>query len=225
MAFPADAQQDVYQYIYEKNGEKQAFMPEMAPAGDSTWTFVEARLVKHGYVPPITTFELFDKEGFNHADQILSDPKGVLLLVSPKLEKADDKNIDEINNLYDYFVDNKMNFYCLTSSDESNIQAWINNTGAEYPFLTVDDVTLKTMIRSNPGFILLKSGTILGKFHQNNLPSENDLICILSDNYNPSAVAAQKEKSAWIWVILCFTIPLLLVWVYDRSRKFSQLPD
>ena len=218
MSFPADAPQDVYEYIYDKNGEKQSFTPETAPAGDSTWIFVEARLVKHGYVPPITTFELYDKEGDNLAEQILADTGGVFLLVSPKLEKADDKKIDEINNIYDYSVDNQMKFYCLTSSDESNIQTWINNSGAEYPFLTADDVTLKTMIRSNPGLVLLKFGTILGKFHYNDLPSEKEINNMLSGDYNPSATAAQKEKSAWIWVILCFTIPLLLVWVYDRSR-------
>lgn len=219
MSFPADAPQDIYEYIYEKDGQKQGFTPETAPAGDSTWTYVEAKLVKHGYVPPVTTFELYDKQGDNLADQILADPKGVFLLVSPKLEKADDKNIDEINNIYDYSVDNQMDFYCLTSSDESGIQAWINNTGAEYPFLTADDVTLKTMIRSNPGLFLLKSGTILGKFHYRDLPSEEEINKMLSDSYNPATIAAQEEKSAWIWVFLCFTIPLLLVWIYDRSLK------
>jgi hypothetical protein len=210
MSFPADASQDVYDYIYEKNGKKKTFTPETSPAGDSTWTFVEAKLVKQGYVPPITTFELYDEEGNNLAGDILSDDRGVFLLVSPKLEKANDKSIDEINNIYDFAVENQLKFYCLTNSDAQDIQSWVNNTGAEYPFLMADDVTLKTMIRSNPGLVLLKSGTVLDKFHYNDLPSENDIYNILSDNYNPSAEAAQKEKSAWIWVILCFTIPLLL---------------
>jgi uncharacterized membrane protein YphA (DoxX/SURF4 family) len=218
MSFPANAPQDVYEYIYEKNGEKKSFMPETIPT-DSTWIFVEAKLVKQGYVPPIITFELYDNEGNDLSEEILADSKGVFLLVSPKLEKASDKSIDKINNIYDYAVENQMKFYCLTSSDEQNIQSWINNTGAEYPFLMADDVTLKTMIRSNPGLVLLKSGAVLNKFHYGDLPSENDIDAILSNNYNPSAEAAQKEKNAWIWVILCFALPLLLVWSYDRITK------
>jgi uncharacterized membrane protein YphA (DoxX/SURF4 family) len=218
MSFPEGAAQDVYDYVYEKNGEKKTFTPETAPADDSTWTYVEAKLVKEGYIPPIISFELYDNEGNNLADEILSDSRGVFLLVSPGLEKASDKNIDEINNIYDYAVENQLKFYCLTSSDEQNIQSWINMTGAEYPFLTVDDVTLKTMIRSNPGLVVLKSGTILNKYHQNNLPSENDINNILSDNYNPVAKVCQKEKTAWVWVILCFALPLLLVWGYDQLK-------
>ncbi|MDR2385817.1 MAG: DoxX family protein [Tannerella sp.] len=223
MSFPADAPQDVYEYIYEKNGEKKSFTPETAPANDSTWTFAEAKLVKSGYVPPVTTFELYDKEGNNIAEEILSDEKGVFLLVSPKLEKANDKSIDEINNIYDYAVENQLKFYCLTSSDEQNIRSWINSTGAEYPFLMADDVTLKTMIRSNPGLVLLKSGTVLNKFHYNDLPSDGDINNLLSDNYNPSTEVRRKEKNAWILVILCFTLPLLLVWGYDKLRTKNKI--
>ncbi|MDR3266692.1 MAG: DoxX family protein [Tannerella sp.] len=218
MSFPADAQQDIYEYIYEKNGEKKSFTSGTAPASDSTWTFVDAKLLKQGYVPPITTFELYDKEENNLADEILADDKGVFLLVSPRLEKASDKSIDEINHIYDFTVENQLKFYCLTNSDEQNIQSWINNTGAEYPFLTVDDVTLKTMIRSNPGLVLLKSGTVLNKFHYRDLPSDNEINNLLSDNYNQSTASSQKEKNVWILVILCFAIPLLLVWGYDKLR-------
>jgi hypothetical protein len=221
MSFPADASQDIYEYVYEKNGEKKSFIPETAPAGDSTWTFVDAKLIKKGYTPPVTTFELYDNEGNNIADEILANEKGVFLLVSPQLKKASDKNIDKINNIYDYAVENQLKFYCLTSSDEQNIQSWINNTGAEYPFLMADDVTLKMIIRSNPGLILLKSGTILHKFHYSELPSENKIKYILSDDYDPFIKAAQKEKNAWIWVILCFALPLLLVWGYDKSRELK----
>jgi uncharacterized membrane protein YphA (DoxX/SURF4 family) len=218
MLFPADAPQDTYEYIYEKNGEKKPFTPETSPAGDSTWTFVEAKLMKQGYVPPITTFELYDKEGNNVADEILADDRGVFLLVSPKLDKASDKRIDEINHIYDFTVENQLKFYCLTSSDEQNIQSWINDTGAEYPFLTVDDVTLKMMVRSNPGLVLLKSGTVLNKFHYRDLPSDSEINRLLSDDYNQLTEAFQKEKNVWIWVILCFAIPLLLVWGYDKLR-------
>jgi uncharacterized membrane protein YphA (DoxX/SURF4 family) len=224
MSFPEDAQQDEYRYIYEKNGEKKAFTPETVPAGDSTWIYVEAKLVKPGYVPPVTSFELYDDTGDNIAEDILSAENGVFLLISPKIEKASDKKIDGINNIYDYAQEHHHLFYCVTSSAEEDIEAWINNTGAEYPFLKADDVTLKTMIRSNPGLVLMKSGTILSKWHYRDIPSEGELNDVIERLLRYPDEDPGKEKSPWIWIIGCFMLPLLLVWIYDSvlNRKKSE---
>ena len=219
MSFPEDAAQDEYHFIYEKDGKKEVFIPETAPAGDPEWTFVEAKLIKQGYVPPIISFELYDKNKDNIADEILADENGVFLLISPSLEKASEKNIDEINNIYDYSAENRLKFYCVTSSSEESINAWINNTGAEYPFLMADAVTLKTIIRSNPGLVLLKSGTILKKWHHNEIPSEKTANAVIDGLLNPSGEKNDKETSPWVLIVCCFTLPLLFVWIYDYFRN------
>ena len=85
-------------------------------------------------------------------DELLNDPKGLFLLIAPRLENADDERIDEINNVYDYALENGLGFYCVTGSSAEAIATWSDNTGAEYPFLMADDVLLKTIIRSNPGW-------------------------------------------------------------------------
>ena len=59
----------------------------------------------------------------------------------------------------------------MTSSSETDIQQWIDDTGAEYPFLMADDVLLKTIIRSNPGLVLMREGTLLQKWHFHDMPS------------------------------------------------------
>ncbi|MDR0700678.1 MAG: DoxX family protein [Tannerella sp.] len=224
MSFPEDAQQDEYLYIYEKDGEKKSFTPETAPAGDSTWVFVEAKLVKPGYVPPVASFELYDAAGDNIAEEILSAENGVFLLISPKIENASDKKIDEINYIYDYAQEHHLLFYCVTASAKEDIDTWINNTGAEYPFLEADDVTLKTIIRSNPGLVLMKSGTILSKWHYLDIPPEDEANDVIERILRYPDEDAGKENSPWLWIIACFTLPLLLVWIYDcvRNRKKSE---
>ena len=224
MSFPEDAPMDEYQFIYEKDGKKESFTPETAPAGDSTWTYVEAKLIKQGYIPPITSFELYDEDEDDIAEEILAEENGVFLLISPYLEKASDKKIDEINNIYDYSIENDMRFYCVTNSTKENINTWINNTGAEYPFLTADDVTLKTIVRSNPGLVLLKSGTILTKWHYNDIPSEETASAVIKELLDTSDQKKDKEMSPWVLVVCCFTLPLLLVWIYDyfRNRKNNK---
>lgn len=219
MSFPADAPQDEYRFIYKKNGEKKAFTSETAPAGDSTWTFVEAELIKEGYVPPVTSFELYNNMEDNIAEEILSAENGVFLLIAHKTEKASDKKTDEINNIYDYARERHIDFYGVTSSTGEEINAWINNTGAEYPFLTADDVTLKTIVRANPGLVLLKSGTILRKWHYNDIPSEDQVSAVMDKLLYAPEKQPEKEMSPWIWIICCFTLPLLFVWIYDYLRN------
>ena len=65
-----------------------------------------------------------------------------------------------------------MAFYALTSSPDEEIEAWRDRTGAEYPFCQMDDITLKTIIRSNPGLLLIKDGTILNKWSDSQFPDE-----------------------------------------------------
>ena len=225
MSIPEDAPQDIYHFIYEKNGKKEVFSPENAPAGDSDWTFVDRKLVAQGYVPPISFFELKDEADRDIADLLLEDAKGVFLLVAPFLEKASDNHIDEINNMYDYAVENGLLFYCVTSSSRENRELWVHNTGAEYPFLTADDVLLKSLVRSNPGLVLLQSGTILQKWNHNDIPPDETLANVVEALLTPSIEKNQKENNPLIWFGCFFALPLLLVWMYDfvRNRR-KQAP-
>jgi len=216
MSIPPDAPQDVMEYIYtSKDGKERAFSISELAEVDSTWTYKDAKLIKKGYTPPILSFELYDNQGNNIADKLLAEGETVFLLVSPYLNKASDRNIDEIIDVYDYAKEHNIDFYCVTSSSEDIIAEWVNNTGAEYPFLTADDVTLKTMIRSNPGLLLLRSGVVIAKWHYRHIPSDETVSAVTERLLHPSESEAPAKKSPWIWVILSFVVPLLLVWIYD----------
>ena len=76
-------------------------------------------------------------------EEIIGNPGPVLLLVAPKLEDADDEQMDEINGVYDYALEHNIPFYCVTGSSPEAIDAWSDNTGAEYPFRMADEVLLR----------------------------------------------------------------------------------
>ena len=95
----------------------------------------------------------------------------------------------------------------------------MDKTGAEYPFLMADDVLLKTIIRSNPGLVLLKKGTILMKWHYNDIPQEEDLKTIVNGYLEGNTDWKAKEDARLITNLLSFTVPLLLVWGYDALRN------
>ena len=81
-------------------------------------------------------------------------------------------HVGDIDMLYEYAAENHYKFYCLTASGDSAIARWKDMTGAEYPFYNTDETTLKTIVRSNPGLLLLKDGTVIGKWSHNFLPAD-----------------------------------------------------
>lgn len=221
MAVPDGAPEDEYAYtfVYEKDGVKQEFTLDNYPQNDSSWTFVESktRLVKQGYVPPVASFNIYNAEGDDVTDELLNNSAPLLLLIAPKLENADDEQMDQINGVCDYALEHNIPFYCVTGSSQKAIDAWADNTGAEYPFRMADEVLLKTIIRSNPGLVLLKNGTILAKWHYNDIPPEEEVKTVMDSYLAPTRIKT-KEDDRLVTNLSSFTVPLLLVWLYDALR-------
>lgn len=182
MEIPEDAEQPVIEttFIMEKDGVRKEFSLEDYP--DSTWTFIDSRsvTVKEGYVPPIHDFSIIDDTGTDITDDILSAPEYAFLLISPNLEHADDQNFGSIDQIYEYCQERRYTFVCLTASSDAAVARWRELTGAEYPFCNTDATTLKTVIRSNPGLMVLKQGVVVGKWSHNRLPEPEDFDAILA---------------------------------------------
>lgn len=179
MSIPDGAPQPEYKttFILEKDGRQQEFTLENYP--DSTWTFIDSKTVQtsEGYIPEIRDLAIQDmRSGDDLTEQILNDEGLTMLLISPHLEQASDAQFGEIDRLYEWAKEQGISFYCLTASGHRGIEQWIDMTGAEYPFCNVDETTLKTMIRSNPGLMLLKNGKVMGKWSHNNLPKPDEIL-------------------------------------------------
>ncbi len=161
------------------------------------------------------------EDGEDLTEDILDDDGYTFLLVAPHLEKADDAQRDLINQIYEYAEDNGYAFYCLTASGDKGISRWRDITGAEYPFAQTDDITLKTIIRSNPGLVLLKDGKIIRKWSHNKLPDEYELskpLEQLETGKMPSDSVPQKILTMLLWYVL----PLLLLTIADRLWAWSR---
>ena len=224
MEIPEGAKMPRYEntFVMEKNGERREFTLDNYP--DSTWTFVERKseLVEEGYVPPIHDFTITDNAtGDDITQQILDDKGYTFLLVSPHLESADDTNFGDIDQLYEYCQAQGVPFYCLTASGEDAIQHWRDITGAEYPFCMSDETTLKTVIRSNPGLVLIKDGTVIRKWSHNGLPKSEELngpLARIEIGQMDDVSVARKIASILSWVVL----PLMLLVIADRLWAWSR---
>lgn len=154
-------------------------------------------------------------DGEDITEQILTDEGYTFLLVAPHLEQADDSRLDEINQMYEYCLDNNYPFYGLTASGEKAIAKWRDLTGAEYTFCHTDDITLKTMIRSNPGLLLLKDGKVIRKWSHNDMPTEEELSTRLEDS-ELGQLPTETVTTKILWILTWFVLPLLILTIADR---------
>ena len=160
-------------------------------------------------------------EGEDITEQVLNDEGYTFLLIAPHLEQADDSQLDELNRIYDYSVEQGYPFYCLTASSGKAISRWQDMTGAEYPFCQTDDITLKTIIRSNPGLVLLKDGQVIQKWSHNALPNETELSGRLED-IELGQMAGDNTAVKIIWLLTWFVLPLVLLTIADRLWAWSK---
>jgi len=224
MAMPAGTKHPKFEttFILEKNGQRKEFTLEDYP--DSTWTFIDSKTVQteEGYVPPIHDLAMQDMEtGEDLTDSILSRRGYTFLLVAPHFETANDANFGDIDAIYEYAQAHGYPFYALTASTDKGISHWRDITGAEYKCLITDDTTLKTMIRSNPGLLLIKDGVIIGKWSHNTLP----LLKYGTPELEKTAYGGVTERSAGrklSSIILWYLLPLLLLTVADRIWNFTK---
>lgn len=224
MEIPEGAEQPEFEstFLLKKNGETREFTLDNYP--DSTWEYVDTRTVqtKKGYEPPIHDFALTSCDtGEDITEQVLTKKGYTFLLVSPRLAVADDSNFGDIDQIYEYAEENGIDFYCVTASANDEIERWRDLTGAEYQFCNADETTLKTMIRSNPGLMLLKDGTIIGKWSHNALPQTDDLTAPLQQLTIGKAQNDSTTERLLI-VLLTFFMPLSALTLADRLWAWSK---
>ena len=224
MEIPEGAEQPEFEstFLLRKNGETREFTLDNYP--DSTWEYVDTRTVqtKKGYEPPIHDFALTSCDtGEDITEQVLTKKGYTFLLVSPRLAVADDSNFGDIDQIYEYAEENGADFYCVTASANDEIERWRDLTGAEYQFCNADETTLKTMIRSNPGLMLLKDGTIIDKWSHNALPQTDDLTAPLQQLTIGKAQNDSTTERLLI-VLLTFFMPLSALTLADRLWAWSK---
>ena len=205
--------------IYEKNGVKKEFDMKNIPLNDSTWKWVETKntLIKKGYVPPIHNFSISTVDGENITQQVLEDKGYTFLIISYNLDKANIKGFTVINQFAEKAVEKGYTVMGLTASPSDMIEKFNQNVKPAFRFYTTDETTLKTMIRSNPGLMLIKEGSVLGNWHFRNIPddkifTQGGLTYALSDQY--------KRHTVNVYMILALFVGLTaaLLFVLKKDK-------
>lgn len=229
--------------IYSKDGVEKEFTEENYPWEDSTWVFVrmDTKILKEGEKSPIKDF-VINKLTFNQSrtevvgqeditTEVLSQSGYTFLMISPSLENMSSSYLGNFEDVENYANDNNYRFYCLTASTTDEIINWAKENVIAFDFCTMDGRTLKTMIRSNPGLILLKDGVVINKWADVDVPAEKDLNKSLEELPYGQLIDTKKEdKKNLVYICFVFFLPLLGLKGFDflffrRRNKEKQDSD
>lgn len=188
MKTPPGAQPDEIELTYHLKNKKTGETKDMTDKDylktniwkDANWTIIgnpESRLVKKGFSPKIVDLSIQDSQGNNYTQELLGNPFYNLVIVAYDLDKTNDDAINRINALAFTLVQNfNVRTILLTSNSPKDAEAFSKKHHLVSEIFYADGVPLKTIVRANPGILLLKNGVVINKWHYHNLPKYDTLV-------------------------------------------------
>lgn len=154
-------------YMDEKWWENKEWTLDKTKTGD-------AYKIKDGYEPPIADFSLQSLEGDESNYMILENEAPVLLVVNYDVQKAS-SDMTEVSALMAEAESMGVEVYGLSASPSESIDAFRHEYQLAFPYLQGDEKVLKTVVRSNPGLLLVQDGFIKGKWSAKEVPSIEEI--------------------------------------------------
>ena len=187
MVVPPGAPLDVYEITYNlKNkktgGDKTMTDKEYLKTGiwkDTNWEIVGDpvnKLLMKGFDVKIKDLKITDSQGTDYNKELLENPYYNFIVVAYDLSKANKNGIGDLNALAINAAENyNIRTVLLTSSSAQSADEFSNQNKLVMEIFYADGIPLKSMVRANPGLLLLKNGTVINKWHFHNLPSYGEL--------------------------------------------------
>lgn len=170
MTVPKGAPKSIFDYAwrFRVNGEEQIIVTQGAyPQVDGEFIDVETTEVQKGYEPPVHDFTI-EQSGEDFTSALLQEPK-LVTVVAYDLRKSTSEAFTEVKKVTDEAIKNGYKVIGMSASNEAQTADLKKKYNLDFEFYFTDETTLKTIVRSNPGVLVLEKGTIKQKVHYNDL--------------------------------------------------------
>jgi uncharacterized membrane protein YphA (DoxX/SURF4 family) len=187
MVAPPGAPQDIYEITYrlknKKTGDEKILTDKEYIKTqiwkDTNWEIIgdpENKLIRKGYDVKIKDLKITDSQGTDYNKELLENPYYNLVIVAYDLSKANKNGIGDLNALAINAAENyNIRSVLLTSNSAQSAEEFSKQNKLVMEVFYADGIPLKSMVRANPGLLLMKNGTVINKWHFHNLPSYDEL--------------------------------------------------
>lgn len=227
MTVPEGAPHDEYEitlkYKNKNTGEIKDFTEQNYPWQDTVnWEYASSseKLIKEGFKAPIHDFVIEHPEMGDITQDVLQDNGYTFLVVAYNINKTDPSNQEKLNRLADYAREKGWRFYCLSASVGDDTRKYAEAHNVNYEFCSTDEIQLKTIVRSNPGLVLLREGTILDKWGHRDLPEVDEI-----KDKDLAAYCLNEQQGTtnryMIYTLILAYIAALFLYMVKKYRKIK----
>jgi hypothetical protein len=156
-------------YTFEKEGEQIESTQYLAAA--EGYEYVGHKITnEEKTIPKITDYNIWNEELGDYTQESFVGLK--LFIIVYESGKAETSRMPDVAMLANE-LGAEVETIALTSSAGDDFRLFLTDFNLDIPFFYGDATVLKAMIRSSPGIMLLNDGTVLGKWHFNDVPTSN----------------------------------------------------
>lgn len=186
---------------------------------DTTWKIIETEgpiLTEKGYTPPIHDFEFTDKDGGTGiTDELLYGENYSFLLVAYNIKKTNINAFNKANEIALFCEQYGYNFYAASASTDDEISKLKTKVDLLFNIYSADETMLKTIVRSNPGLILMKNGVVINKWHYNDFPNSDEL----KENLLSLSVSDLQKRKESLFIFSLILCGLIAFSLFQRIRE------
>lgn len=206
--------------IYSRDGQQKVFTPDALP--DSSWTFVAASTqeVRTGVRHKVSDFSVFDATGQSVTDLLLNERETALVLLITSEDNLDEKVLSRIKPLVAERKTKGAPFYAISALPATYTEQLLQEHGMEMPVYTADRNTLLTVIRSTPGLMVLRQGTVMAKYGYRDIPSLRNWEKMQQED--PELVVTRASIHVRLRTQLFVAGLLLLIYLLRKGFWFSR---
>lgn len=175
-ALKPEVREYVFVYKNKNTGEEKEFKMDELDQADENWNFVDRKdvVIDPGIPAKINNLFIRNAAGEDITGELLSDERYSFMVVMYKLGNTNRKAFAHLNALAEYSDKKGLHFYGVYGGDMP-AEPFRHEMQTPFEFFTADETALKTIIRSNPGLVLLKNGVVIAMWHHRHLPSVEEL--------------------------------------------------
>ena len=163
-----------YQWIMEREGKEYAFDNEHYPS-DTSYKYKRHILLTDSslLIPEISSFRIYNEDE-DFTDESLKGKKIFIIIanVADAWKNCQHECFEKINNTVQHLEEQGYTPMILTVPAGSSFEEFRHEMQIRGDYYYADDTMLKTMIRSNPGIVILNKGVIVAKWHYNGIPDK-----------------------------------------------------
>ena len=192
MTLPEGAKKDSVAmiFIYEKDGKRLELGVNDIGQIDDTYTFIDRvdKVIVEGDKAPIHDFKLFDINGVDYTDSLLMQKGFRIILVQTHIAKSRNSMEPQLAQLAADCQANGVGFWALTNTTLTEVEPYRHEHQLAFNYYNMDATPLKSIVRSNPGLVLLKDNVVIKKWSAYGIPTFDKVKLYMEGKVGPRGI-------------------------------------